>query len=206
MNKPKNDNRAVDLAREIFTKAGGVLRTREALAAGIHPRTLYSMRDSHLIELLERGLYRLTGLPPLTDPDLVTVAMKSPNAVLCLVSALSFHNITSEIPHVVHLAIKRGAEPPRIAHPPTKVYWFSGEAFSSGIEDHLVNKKTARVYSVEKTLADCFKYRNKIGMDTVLEALAFYRDRKKTQPRELLKFAKICRVENVMQPYLEATL
>jgi len=165
MNKPKNDNRAVDLAREIFTNAGGVLRTREALAAGIHPRTLYSMRDSHLIEPLERGLYRLTGLPPLTDPDLVTVAMKSPNAVLCLVSALSFHNITSEIPHVVHLAIKRGAEPPRIAHPPTKVYWFSGEAFDSGIEDHLVNKKTARVYSVEKTLADCFKYRNKIGMD-----------------------------------------
>ena len=193
-------------ATRVFRDARGILRTGEGLKRGIHPRTLYAMRDAGLLERLERGLYRLAELDPLSSPDLVTVALKIPDGVICLISALSFHDITTQIPHTVHVAIKRGAEPPRISYPPTKIYWFSGERFTSGIETHVMDHARVRIYSPEKTLADCFKYRHKIGKDTVLEALTLYRERKKSNPRELLRYARICRVESVMRPYLEMLL
>lgn len=197
----------IESAKQVFRRFGGMLRTGEALRSGIHQRTLYAMRDAGILERLERGLYRLADLPPLSAPDLVTVARKLPNSVICLISALSFHDITTQIPHAVHIAIKRGAEKPRLSHPPTQVYWFSGEAFTEGIEQHSIDETPVRVYSPEKTVADCFKYRHKIGMDTVLEALAMYRERE-TKPRIklLLRNARICRVEKIMQPYLETTL
>lgn len=185
---------------------GGILRTGEALHHGIHQRTLYAMRDSGVLERLDRGLYRLADLPPLSDPDLVTVARKIPQGVICLISALSFHELTTQIPHAVYVALKRGAEAPRLAYPPVRKFWFSGEAFTAGIEQHEIDGATVRVYSVEKTLADCFKYRNKIGMNTVLEALTFYRERKKPRLMELNQFARICRVEKIMRPYIEARL
>lgn len=199
-------DKQVEAARRVFRLGGGILRTGEALDHGIHPRTLYAMRDAGLLERLDRGLYRLSDLPPLSDPDLVTVASKIPKGVVCLISALHFHNITTQIPHVISIAVSRGTEPPRLDYPPIQVHWFSGEAFTSGIELHRIDKTPVRTYSVEKTLADCFKYRNKIGMDTVLEALTLYRDQQKPKPRKLIEYAKVCRVEKVMRPYLEALL
>jgi predicted transcriptional regulator of viral defense system len=192
-------------AKEVFRRFGGMLRTGEALQRGIHRRTLYAMRDAGILERLERGLYRLAELPPLTAPDLVTVTRKLPKSVICLISALSFHDITTQIPHAVNIAVRRGTEAPRLIHPPTKVYWFSGEAFTAGVETHLIDDTTVRVYSAEKTLADCFKYRFKIGMDTVLEALTMYREQQRPRTREILRYARICRVEKIMRPYLEAT-
>ena len=189
-----------------FNRGGGVLRTSAALRAGIHPRRLYEMRDSGLVERLGRGLYRLADLPPLSNPDLVTVAAKVPAGVVCLISALAYHEITTQIPHEVHLALPRGAEPPRLEHPPLRIFWFSGRAFTEGIERHKVDGIALRVYSPEKTLADCFKYRNKLGLGTVLEALRLYRTRKRTKVDELMRFARVCRVEKVMRPYLEALL
>ena len=189
-----------------FNRGGGVLRTSAALRAGIHPRRLYEMRDSGVVERLGRGLYRLADLPPLSNPDLVTVAAKVPAGVVCLISALAYHEITTQIPHEVQLALPRGAEPPRLGHPPLRVFWFSGRAFTEGIERHKVDGIALRVYSPEKTLADCFKYRNKLGLDTVLEALRLYRTRKRTKVDELMRFARVCRVEKVMRPYLEALL
>lgn len=183
-----------------------MLRTGEALEQGIHPRTLYAMRDAGLLERMDRGLYRLADLPPLSDPDLVIVASKIPKGVICLVSALHFHDITTQIPHVVHIAVSRGAEPPRLDYPPTRLYWFSGKAFTAGVEVHQLDRTPVQVYSAEKTVADCFKYRNKIGMDTVLEALTLYRDQYKPKPRKLIEYAKVCRVEKVMRPYLKALL
>ena len=164
------------------------------------------MRDAGILERLERGLYRLAELEPLSAPDLVTVARKVPHGVICLISALSFHEITTQIPHTVHVAIKRGAERPRLAYPPVKTYWFSGDAFTAGVERHSIDGASLNVYSPEKTLADCFKYRHKIGMDTVLEALSLYHERRKPRRRELLRYARICRVEKIMRPYLEARL
>ena len=196
----------VEKATQLFRRQGGILRTSEALREGIHPRTLYAMRDEGLLERLERGLYRLTELPPLLDPDLVTVARKIPHGVVCLISALHFHGITSQIPHRVSVAVNRGTEPPRLEFPPTQIYWFSGKAFSAGIEVHEIEGTRVSVYSPEKTIADCFKYRNKIGKDTVLESLVLYRERGKPKPRELLGYARVCRVEKIMRPYLEAVL
>jgi predicted transcriptional regulator of viral defense system len=196
----------IDAAHRVFERSGGILRTREALDHGIHPRTLYAMRDAGLLECLDRGLFRLTDLPPLSDPDLVTAANKIPKGVICLVSALHFHDITTQIPHAVSIAVSRGTEPPRLDFPPISLYWFSGEAFTAGVQTHRVDNSPIRIYSAEKTLADCFKYRNKIGMDTVLEALTLYRDQHKPRPRKLLEYAKVCRVEKVMRPYLETLL
>jgi len=203
--KPATDNQ-IESAKQVFQRFGGILRTSEALHHGIHRRTLYAMRDSGVLERLGRGLFRLADLPPLSDPDLVTVARKIPQGVICLISALSFHDLTTQIPHAVYVALNRGAEAPRLTHPPMRQFWFSGEAFTAGIEQHEIDGATVRVYSAEKTLADCFKYRNKIGMDTVLEALTFYRERKKLRLRELNQFAGICRVEKIMRPYIEARL
>ena len=155
---------------------------------------------------LSRGLYRLADLPALSNPDLVTVALKIPAGVVCLISALAYHEITTQIPHEVHVALPRGTEPPRLKHPPLRVFWFTGRSFTEGIETHKVDGIRLRVYSPEKTLADCFKYRNKLGLDTVLEALRLYRSRKRPNVDELMKFARVCRVEKVMRPYLEALL
>lgn len=200
------NNKQIDAARRVFRHGGGILRTNQAIEKGIHPRTLYAMRDADLLERLDRGLYRLTDLPPLSDPDLVTVANKIPKGVICLISALYFHDITTQIPHAVSIAVSRGTKPPRLDYPPIRLYWFSGEAFTTGGEIHRIDNTPIQVYSAEKTLADCFKYRNKIGMDTVLEALTLYRDQYKPKPRKLIEYAKVCRVEKVMRPYLNALL
>jgi predicted transcriptional regulator of viral defense system len=203
---PAATDKQIEAVRRAFRRGGGILRTGEALDQGIHPRTLYAMRDAGLLERLDRGLYRLTDLPPLSDPDMVTVAKKIPRGVICLISALHFHDITTQIPHEVSIAVSRGTEPPRLDYPPIRLYWFSGAAFSAGIETHRIDRTPIQIYSAEKTLADCFKYRNKIGMDTVLEALTRYRDQHKPKPRKLIEYAKVCRVEKVMRPYLEALL
>ena len=116
----------------LFRQHGGTLRTAVALRLGIHPRTLYAMRDSGLLEQLSRGLYRLAELPPLSNPDLVTVALKVPQAVICLVSALAFHELTTQIAHVVDIALHNRAERPRLDYPPLRISWFSGPAWSEG--------------------------------------------------------------------------
>ena len=202
----KTNDKQFDAAHRIFQSGGGTLRTGEALDHGIHPRTLYAMRDAGLLERLDRGLYRLTELPPLSDPDVVIVAKKIPTCVICLISALHFHDITTQIPHEVSIAVNRGKEPPRLKYPPIRLHWFSGEAFTAGVETHYIDNTPIQVYNPEKTVADCFKYRNKIGMDTVLEALTLYRDQHKPKPRKLIEYAKVCRVEKVIRPYLEALL
>ena len=193
-------------AKDVFRRHNGVLRTSQALKAGIHSSTLYAMRDSSLIETLGRGMYRLVDLPPLGNPDLVTVALKVPNGVICLISALSFHDITTQVPHQVYVALGRGAEPSRIQYPPIRTIWFSGPAFTEGVETHRLDGVPVQIYCVEKTLADCFKYRNKIGLDIAIEALRMYKQRKKLQVDALIQYARVCRVEKVMRPYLEATM
>ena len=191
---------------EIFRKHGGQLRMSEAIAHGITRYMLYSLRDKGVIEHVSRGIYRLVELPPISNPDLVTVSTRFPNAVICLVSALAYHEITTQIPHEVSVAVPRDSRMPSLDYPPIKAHRFSNEAYRSGIEEHLIDGVTIKIYSPEKTLADCFKFRNKFGMDIVLEALKLYKTRKKFKLSELLKYSKICRVEKIMLPYLEATV
>jgi len=195
-----------ETAKEVFNRHGGVLRTSEAIRSGIHPRTLYAMRDAGVLERLSRGLYRIAELPPLGSPDLVAVALKVPTGVICLISALAYHELTTQIPHEVYLALPRGAEPPRLDHPPVRVFWFTGKAFTEGIDTSELDGLAVRIYSAEKTLADCFKYRNKIGLDTAVEALKRYVSSRRVRVDKLMAYARICRVEKVIRPYLEALL
>lgn len=196
----------LDRPLAIFKAHPAGIHAAEALRLGIHSRTLYAMRDAGLIERLGRGLYRLAKAAPLSNPDLVTVALKVPKGVLCLISALSFHDITTQVPHAVHVALPFGTERPRLDSPPTRFSWFKEPAYGSGVETHKIDGATIRVYSPAKTIADCFKFRNKIGLDVALEALKLCLKKKRSKPDELLKYARICRVENVMRPYLEAIL
>ncbi|OGO16227.1 MAG: transcriptional regulator [Chloroflexi bacterium RBG_16_48_8] len=196
----------INEARKIFLDNGGVLRTRDAIGEGIHPRTLYAMRDAGIVETMSRGLYRLSNLPPLGNPDIVAVALKVTKGVICLISALAYYEITTQIPHYIYVALPRGAEQPRMINPPVRPYWFSGRSFSEGITKEEIDGIPVRIYSPEKTLADCFKYRNKIGLEVALEALDLYRREKIVKVDEILRFARINRVENVMRPYLEAIL
>lgn len=199
-------NNKFEKAKDIFHKKGGMLRTSEAIRAGIHPRTLYTMRDSKVLERIGRGLYRLAELPPLENPDFVSVALKVPNGVICLISALAYHEITTQIPHEIYLAVERGAEPPRVDYPPIRIFWFKDMAFTEGIGIYDIDGVPVRIYCIEKTIVDCFKYRNKIGLDVAIEALKFYRERKPIKVDELMRFAGICRVEKVLRPYLEALI
>lgn len=193
-------------AIRIFKRAGGMLRTGQALRQGIHAATLYALRDSGVIVPVSRGIYRLVDLPALGDPDLVVVAARIPKGVVCLVSALAFHGITTQIPHKVHLALPRGAEEPRLEYPPIATHRFGGFAYSEGVEKHDRDGVPVKVYSPEKTLADCFKFRNKMGLDVAIEAIRLYRERLKVKVNDLMRYASICRVAKVMRPYLEALL
>ena len=193
-------------AQAVFREHGGMMRMANAVEAGIHRRTLYAMRDDGILEQMSRGLYRLADAPPLSNPDLVTVARRVPRGVLCLISALAIHDLTTQIPHEIYLAVPRDSEPPRLGYPPVRVFRFSDAAFAAGVETHDMDRTAVRVYSREKTLADCFKYRNKIGLDTAMEALKRYKQQGRINAESLLRHAAICRVANVIRPYLEAIL
>ena len=191
---------------EIFRRHGGQLRMSEALACGMTRYTLYALRDRGVVEQITRGVYRLRELPPLSNPDLVAVSLRFPKAVVCLVSALARHDITTQIPHVVSVAVPKDSRTPTLDYPPVKAHKFSHEAYETGIDEHLLDGAPVKIYNPEKTLADCFKFRNKIGMDVALEALKLHKTRNGLNLVKLLEYARICRVENVMRPYLEALL
>jgi predicted transcriptional regulator of viral defense system len=193
-------------ALDVFRQHGGTLHTQEALRQGIHPRTLYALRDSGKLQRLSRGLYRLADLPPLSNPDLVIVAHKLPQAIVCLVSALAFHKLTMRVPQAIDVALRSQSGRPVLDYPPLRTFWFSGSAWSEGVEFHQLDGVSLRIYGPAKSVADCFKYRRKIGLDVALEALWLYCRRGDFQMDTLLKYARICRVERVIRPYLEMLL
>ncbi len=198
------NNSSEKKALKIFHDNNGMLKTRQALDLGIHSRTLYRLRDEGKIVEISRGLYRLSDLPELSHPDIVTVALRVPHGVICLISALEFHEITTHIPHKVYVALKRGSMTPRLKFPPLNVVRYSGEAFSMGIETHKIDGVDIQVYSPAKTVADCFKFRNRLGLDVAIEALKFALSRNKATRAEIFRCAKVCGVEKIIRPYIEA--
>ncbi len=194
-------------ARRLFTEHGGTLRTGKAIQLGVHPRILYALRDTGEIERVSRGLYRLSTAPPLSSPDLVPVAIRIPRAVVCLISALAHHGLTTQVPHVIDVALPSHAHKPKLDSVPLRVFWYSEPSFSAGVQVVTIDAVPVRIYSPEKTIADCFKYRNKIGLDVAIEALRAYRERtRKPDFQALARFANIDRVQKIMRPYLEAVL
>ncbi len=192
-----------DKAIETFRNHSGLLRTQQAIDEGIAPRTLYQMRETGAILRESRGLYRLADTEPGEYFDLVQVSLRIPKGVICLISALSFHGLTTQIPHQVYVALPIDAEKPRLEYPPIRLFWLSPKTYSAGIENHDLDGIAVKMYGIEKTIADCFKFRNKVGMDVALDALRNYQNRKDFNIERLLFFAKLNRVNRIMRPYIE---
>ena len=156
------------------------------------------------IERISRGLYTATDGNPTANRTLAQVSKLVPKGTVCLLSALRFHGLTTQLPSQVWIAIDEKARTPREQLLPLRIVRFSGQALTEGVRTHTIENVRVRVYSAAKTVADCFKYRNKIGLDVALEALRDSQRKNKCTMDELWRFARICRVANVMQPYLEA--
>lgn len=196
--------RNLDTALKAFRDKGGTLRTRDLIALGVHTDALYTLRDSGRIVELGRGLYRLAEAGEAEHPDLALVAARAPDAAVCLISALSYHDITTQIPSSVHLAVPRGGYHGIRLPIPVTVYRFDPKTFNKGLEMHRVGGMPLKIYSAARSVVDCFKFRNRIGLDVALEALRMARQRKRVQNRELLHYARLLRVETPMSPYLQA--
>ena len=200
----------IDLARakETFRSHGATLRMAEALRLGLNRTVLYELVRRGDLNRLSRGLYRLADALTMEDPDVVSIARRIPDGVICLISALAFHGLTTEIPHEVYVAVNRSVRTwvPRVDYPPVRVFWFSASTYAVGGETHTLDATEVRIYNREKTIADCFKFRNKVGLDVALEALKFYRRAPGFDVETLTHYARVCRVANVMRPYLEALL
>ncbi len=187
-----------------LVRKNGWLRASDLADAGVPRVVLTRMAASGQLERAARGLYRLPDSGSSEHEGLVTVASKVPQAVVCLLSALQFHGLTTQLPWQVWIAMPRGSHVPRLEYPPIRMVQFTGEAYTQGIETHERDGVKLHVYSVAKTVADCFKHRNKIGMDVALEALKDARAQGRASFDDLWRCAKVCRVSNVMRPYMEA--
>lgn len=182
----------------------GVVRPIDLEARGVPRSALYRLVREGAIERQVRGLYVAAGHPYTENHGLAQVATRVPAGIVCLLSALRFHDVTTQSPHEIWIAIPEKARKPKLEYPPLRVVRFSGKALTEGIETHRVEGALVRVYSLAKTIADCFKYRNKIGLDTALEALREGWRTGKFTMDQLDHSAQACRVQRVMRPYIEA--
>ncbi|MBW2688494.1 MAG: AbiEi antitoxin N-terminal domain-containing protein [Deltaproteobacteria bacterium] len=189
-----------------LARTKGIIRAEDVEAVGISRNYLYRMHKEGLLEKSAVGLYTLPETPVTENSSLVEIAKRMPHAVVCLISALSYHGITTQLPHEIWLAIPRGSWRPDVEYPPLNLTYVSEPAYSFGIQEHVINGVTVKIYNPAKTVADCFKFRNKVGLDVAIEALReAWRSRKVTMD-ELVEAAGIDRVSKIMRPYLEATV
>jgi len=182
----------------------GVLRSRDLVAMGMSRLRIKRLTDCGALLHLGRGLYSLPEQLITQDHDLAQVCARVPQGVICLTSALQFHQLTTVSPWRIHLMLPRGARPPRIEHPPIALVYASESTYREGIEEHPIEGVTCKVTSVAKTVVDCFKYRGRVGLDVALAALKQALDEQRATRADIRHFAKVCRVENVMRPYVEA--
>lgn len=199
--KPTVANKVLEIARE-----AGVLRPRDLDAHGIPRKYLNILFHQGLLTRVGRGLYVLVDAEATENRTLAEVCKRVPAGVICLLSALRLHELTTQMPYQVWLAIHYKARHPKEPQLPMRIVRFSGAALEAGVEERQIEGVKVKVYNPAKTVADCFKYRNKIGLDVALEALRDCRSQRKCTNDELWQYAKVCRVANVMKPYLEATL
>jgi predicted transcriptional regulator of viral defense system len=184
----------------------GFLRPRDLAPLGLSRETLRRLEATGQVIRRGRGLYVAAGDHFDEQETLAAASTRIPHGVVCLLSALRFHDLTTQNPPEVWLAIDRKARLPKADDLPLRIVRFSGEAWTAGIEEHRVNRRVIRVYNAAKTVADCFKYRRKIGIDIAVEALRDCWQNRKATADELWRYAKICRVTNVMRPYLETVV
>jgi predicted transcriptional regulator of viral defense system len=190
--------------RRAAAKHGAVLRAAHLFDAGLHPRDLYALRDAGHLETIARGIYRIASAPPPAHVDLLVVATRAPHAVVCLTSALAFHELTDEIPHEVTIAIPRNAAAPRLDTPPVRVFRFSDVAYRLGIEHHALDRVDVKIYSPTKSIVDAFRFRNRIGEDVAIKALSEALRSRRVRPGPLLELASKLRARTVIEPYVKA--
>lgn len=185
-------------------KKTGVLRPRDLEAIGISGEYLNKLYWEGVLDRPSRGLYTLADSEPTENRTIAEAGKRVSQGVVCLLSALRFHDLTTQAPFEVWIAIDEKARLPRIDYPPIRIFRFSGDALTFGVGEHKLEGVKIRVYSPAKTVADCFKYRNKIGIDVAIEALRDCLQQRKATMDELWSAAKVCRMSNVMRPYLES--
>ncbi len=189
----------LELAREV-----GVVRAKDIAEKGIHREYINRLEQQGLLIRSGRGIYTFADAEITESHTLAETSKRVPHGVICLLSALSFYELTTQAPHEVWLAINQKARPPKDELLPLRVVYMSGKALQEGIEEHHIEGVPVRVYSIAKTVADCFKFRNKIGLDVALEALRECWRKRRCTMDEIWHYAKICRVQNVILPYLES--
>jgi predicted transcriptional regulator of viral defense system len=194
-----NINRVMQMVRE-----AGVLRARDLEQHGIPRIYLQRLKDRGLIQRVGHGMYTLQGAVLTERHSLAEACKRIPGGVVCLLSALRFHGLTNQNPFEVWMAVARKAWRPKAGTLPLRLVFASGPAFSEGVEEHDVEGVRVRVYSAAKTVADCFRYRNKIGVDVAVEALRDFRKRHPKDLDDLWRFSEIDRVSRVIRPYLES--
>ncbi|BAC90602.1 type IV toxin-antitoxin system AbiEi family antitoxin domain-containing protein [Gloeobacter violaceus] len=194
---------SVSASRECLQNRA-IFRFKDLNGSGLHRSSLRRLEEAGQIEQIARGIYRNTRADITTHHSLAVASTLVHRGIVCLLSALRFHELTTQAPFEVWMAIDHKAYRPADLAIPLRVVWFSGEAFTSGVEEYVVEGVPVRVYCLAKTVTDCFKYRNKIGLDVALEALRECRREGRCSMDELWHYARICRVANVMRPYLEA--
>ncbi|MBD2293124.1 type IV toxin-antitoxin system AbiEi family antitoxin domain-containing protein [Anabaena sphaerica FACHB-251] len=182
----------------------GVIRAKDIEAKGIHREYLKRLENQGILVRSARGVYTFVDAEITANHTLAETAKRVPNGVICLLSALSFYQITTQAPFEVWLAIPQKSRPPKDNLLPLRIVYMSGKSLEEGIEEHIIEGVPVSIYSLPKTVADCFKFRNKIGLDVALEALRECWREKRCSMDEIWRYAKICRVHNVMRPYLES--
>ncbi len=187
-----------------MVKEKGVIKAGDIEVEGISRSYLYMLHNSGLLQKIAPGLYMLPDTHVTEHITLIEIAKRVPNAVVCLISALSFYDLTTQLPYEVWITIPRGAWRPKIDYPSLNLTYASKETYSYGVLEHKINGVSVKIYSPAKTIADCFKFRNKIGLDVAIEALKKGWETKKVDMDELVKAAKICKVSKIIRPYLEA--
>jgi predicted transcriptional regulator of viral defense system len=197
-----NEKKILNLAR----KSGGVIRPRDLQRKGLPQDSLWRLHNQEKLEKVGRGMYAIPGAISSEHQTIVQAALRLPHGVVCLLSALRFHELTTQAPFEVWMAIDGKARAPKEELIPLRIVRFSGKALTSGVESHSVDGVKIKVYNPAKTVADCFKYRNKIGLDVALEALRDCWRKKSATADQLWHYAKVCRVANVMRPYLESVV
>ena len=194
------EKKVLDLARK-----GGILRPRDLQSKGLPQDYLWRLHQKDKLERVGRGMYAIPGAAAFNEHQTtVEAALRVPHGVVCLISALHFHELTTQLPHEVWMAIDGKARSPKEDIIPLRIVRFSGKALTAGVESHSIEGVKIRVYNPAKTIADCFKYRNKIGLDVAIEALRDCWRKKRATADELWHYAKVCRVSRVMRPYLES--
>ena len=183
-----------------LNKNPGIHSLRELVEAGAYKHLVRNLVHENILEEVCRGFYKLADYEPETHFDLEEIAAVVPRGVFCLISALSFHNIGTQMQNQYHIAIPSKMAATTRKDYPIKSYFYSEKVYKAGIEKH----NSIKVYSVAKTVADCFKFRNKIGLDVALEALKYSIKEKRASIAEIIEMAEVCRVKKIMMPYLEA--